>query len=143
MSRQYLFPTMASYTLTSKQLDNCSAAYHASSTSVNTLTVARCMKLADFDILKLLGFGGSGKVYLVRDKLTSELLALKVITKQCHTPTSIENIMREQRIQSEVSESGEDFFPPLVASWHDEVNFYLAMVRFSASVSLLMPDSGV
>lgn len=45
------------------------------------LTRLRSVTLADFDVNRHVGKGASGRVYLVKDKVTNENLALKVIEK--------------------------------------------------------------
>lgn len=45
------------------------------------LTCLRSVTLADFDVNRHVGKGASGRVYLVKDKVTKENLALKVIEK--------------------------------------------------------------
>eukprot|EP00184_Porphyridium_aerugineum_P007287 CAMPEP_0184706422 /NCGR_PEP_ID=MMETSP0313-20130426/36752_1 /TAXON_ID=2792 /ORGANISM="Porphyridium aerugineum, Strain SAG 1380-2" /LENGTH=619 /DNA_ID=CAMNT_0027167975 /DNA_START=553 /DNA_END=2412 /DNA_ORIENTATION=+ len=48
---------------------------------MNSSKSLRSVGLSDFEIVKTLGKGASGKVFLVKDKLTGEELALKVIEK--------------------------------------------------------------
>ncbi|KAF9466262.1 kinase-like domain-containing protein [Collybia nuda] len=81
-------------------------------------------RLSDFIVLKLLGTGGHSKVFLVKEKLTSRLQALKVISKDGHQDQFI-IILSEQRIQAKLSMDDHECFLPLISSWHDENNFYL------------------
>ncbi|KAF8889279.1 kinase-like domain-containing protein [Infundibulicybe gibba] len=86
------------------------------------------MKLDDLDVLKLIGAGGSGKVYLVKHKITGGLYALKVIPKvrRSHRlPQEIQRILDEQAIQEAISKTTGTFLLSLVASWNDECNFYI------------------
>eukprot|EP00183_Erythrolobus_madagascarensis_P001814 CAMPEP_0185850844 /NCGR_PEP_ID=MMETSP1354-20130828/4821_1 /TAXON_ID=708628 /ORGANISM="Erythrolobus madagascarensis, Strain CCMP3276" /LENGTH=624 /DNA_ID=CAMNT_0028551569 /DNA_START=231 /DNA_END=2105 /DNA_ORIENTATION=+ len=50
-------------------------------TALTSSQSARTVGLTDFEIIASLGKGASGKVFLVKDKLTGEQLALKVIEK--------------------------------------------------------------
>lgn len=85
-------------------------------------------RLNDFDILKRLGAGRNSKVYLVREKLTSRLQALKIISKDGRQD-DFDNILSEQRVQAKVSSSSDsEWFLPLISSWHDGNNFYLVTV---------------
>jgi serine/threonine protein kinase len=98
----------------------------ASNLNSADLTATRSMRLEDLHILKLLGSGASGTVYLARAKGTHKLFALKVIKKQGRCAAALAGIVYEQRIQAMVSD--QNYFVSLEASWHDENNFYLAMV---------------
>ena len=90
-------------------------------------SATRTMTLDDVVFLKLLGRGACGHVYLARDTVTRKHFALKVIKKEGRLPSVLDNLVYEQHIQSMVS--GFPGFVSLEASWHDENNFYLAMVR--------------
>jgi hypothetical protein len=90
-------------------------------------SAARTMSMDDIIILKLLGKGASGHVYLAKDTITGKHFALKVIRKEGRLPGVLDSLVYEQCIQSMVSEL--PGFVSLEASWHDENNFYLAMVR--------------
>ncbi|THU86225.1 kinase-like protein [Dendrothele bispora CBS 962.96] len=86
------------------------------------------MDLTDLAFLKLINRGGSGNVYLVWDRIEKQHLALKVMPKRRELNT-VDNILNERYIHSFLSfEDSDDqsWFLPLVASWHDEVNFYIA-----------------
>jgi serine/threonine protein kinase len=76
--------------------------------------------------LKLIASGTSGAVYLARVKSTSELVAIKVIKKEGRSDTHLQFAVREQQVQNAVM--GDDKFTTLVASWHDENNFYIVTV---------------
>jgi serine/threonine protein kinase len=78
-------------------------------------------------VLKLLSFGGTSRVFLVQEKVTSRLQALKVIGKDGHDE-HLEDVLSEQRIQAKLSARDDEHFLPLVASWHDGNNFYLVTV---------------
>ncbi|KIY43591.1 kinase-like protein [Fistulina hepatica ATCC 64428] len=87
------------------------------------------MHIQDFEILKLLGSGGSGRVFLARHKLTQVTLALKIIRKKGLSSNRIHDVLTEQRLLVHLSimPSHNQQFVKLLASWNDEVNFYLAM----------------
>ena len=78
----------------------------------------------DFRPIRLISEGVSGKVYLVQDKFTKELSALKVIRKRLHNLTRIVN---EKDVLCKAT--GSPWFSSLEASMHDDTNFYLLTVR--------------
>ena len=88
--------------------------------------------LADFELIKLIGQGYSGRVYLALEKLSSRHVALKVVSKGNGNDS---RIIFEQDIQRGLSKSS--FVLPLLASWHDANNFYLVSVRHFPSASSL------
>jgi serine/threonine protein kinase len=74
--------------------------------------------------------GSFATVYLVREKHTPHLYALKAIDK--YTATGRRNVacstvIDEQAALTELS--GSDFILPLYASFHDTENYYFATVR--------------
>ncbi|KAF5355275.1 hypothetical protein D9758_006061 [Tetrapyrgos nigripes] len=85
----------------------------------------RRIDLADLDFLKLISGGGSGKVFLVRDRVQMQYLALKVMPKRRELNT-VSNVLNERKTHSALSLEDNRYFLPLVASWHDEVNYYIA-----------------
>jgi serine/threonine protein kinase len=85
----------------------------------------------DFRTIRLISQGVSGKVYLVQDKFTKELFALKVIRKRLHNLTRIIN---EKDALCKIT--GSPWFLSLEASMHDDTNFYLLTVRFVPIVDL-------
>lgn len=78
----------------------------------------------DFRPIRLISEGVSGKVYLVQDKFTNEVFALKVIRKRLHNITRIIN-EKDALCQA----AGSPWFLSLEASMHDDINFYLLTVR--------------
>src|SRR6202035_2291283 len=64
--------------------------------------------------------------YLARVKSTSEMVAIKVIKKEGRSDAYLQSAVREQQVQNAVM--GDDKFTTLVASWHDENNFYIVTV---------------
>ena len=79
----------------------------------------------DFRPIRLISEGVSGKVYLVKDKFTEEVFALKVIRKRLHNLTRITN-----EKDALCKAAGDPWFLSLEASMHDDTNFYLVTVRF-------------
>ncbi|KAI5830728.1 kinase-like protein [Schizophyllum commune Tattone D] len=94
-----------------------------------TKDIARQLVIGDLDILKLLGTGRTGKVFLARHRTTEQLLALKIIPKASLLPKELSSALREQRILRNLATATNDrlLFVRLLASWHDTENFYLAM----------------
>lgn len=81
----------------------------------------------DFRPIRLISEGVSGKVYLVQDKFTKGLFALKVIRKRLHNITRIIN-----EKDALCKAAGSPWFLSLEASMHDDTNFYLLTVRFGS-----------
>ncbi len=79
----------------------------------------------DFRPIRLISEGVSGKVYLVQDKFTEEVYALKVIRKRLHNLTRVLN-----EKDALCKAAGPPWFLSLDASMHDDTNFYLVTVRF-------------
>ena len=79
----------------------------------------------DFRPIRLISEGASGKVYLVRDKFTKEVFALKVIRKRLY---NITQVIDEKDALCKAA--GDPWFLSLEASMHDDTNFYFVTVRF-------------
>ena len=68
-------------------------------TQVEKILGSDTISMNDFELLKLIGSGGFGKVFLVAKKNTQELFALKVITKTVVIKkNSFEQVLREKQI---------------------------------------------
>lgn len=93
--------------------------------------------LDDYVVLRTLGAGAHATVYLVREKHTSHLYALKAIEKYTASGANVPSSMvtNEQAILSGLN--GSDFILPLHACFHDTENFYLVTVRSLLSPLLL------
>jgi serine/threonine protein kinase len=85
--------------------------------------------LDDFTLLRSLGDGSSGTVYLVRENDTHGLYALKAIPKRniCGKQFEIETVMAERNALLDLR--GDDFILQLRACFHDSKNYYLVTVR--------------
>lgn len=79
--------------------------------------------------MKLLGTGGTARVYLARDKRTESLVALKVISKTGRNKDQLNDVINEQKIHRLVSDPADQFILPILGSWHDELNFFIVTVR--------------
>ncbi|KAJ7160801.1 kinase-like protein [Mycena filopes] len=79
--------------------------------------------LKDFDILHLIGRGRTSTVYLVRDKATGKLYALK----QAHKKAQAADIKQEQNLLKSIADlpDAPKSLLSLVASWSDSEYFYL------------------
>lgn len=78
-----------------------------------------------FDKLKLLGKGDVGKVYLVREKKTSKLYAMKVLSKkEMIKRNKIKRALAEQEI---LATSNHPFIVTLHHSFQSDDNLYLCM----------------
>ncbi|KAK7472514.1 hypothetical protein VKT23_000629 [Stygiomarasmius scandens] len=88
------------------------------------------MCLSELVLLKLLSTGKGSKVFLARDLAADRHLALKVIPKKQRSYASINGALREQTILLQLTQQSDPFFLPIIASWHDSANFYLATHYF-------------
>ena len=87
------------------------------------------MGINDFEMLKVVGKGSTGKVLLVRHKPTSDLFAMKVIAKRdVLARKQLRGILTEQAILRRVGvERKEPFVVKLWRSFHDRENLFLVM----------------
>ncbi|KAF8894650.1 kinase-like domain-containing protein [Infundibulicybe gibba] len=83
-----------------------------------------CMSPHDLDILKEIGAGRISKTYLVRHKESAKLYALKVVSKAGLSDAEVQRTLKQQAVHAVIAKTG-NFLLPLVASWHDERNFYI------------------
>ena len=92
-----------------------------------------CDRLLAYDIIRSLGEGAFGKVFLALENTSGEPVAIKVIERQwsngrsefhdCH--------MQELRfLQQMTLSAGRGFFVKLRESFVDSYNLYIVMVRF-------------
>ncbi|KAF8068052.1 kinase-like domain-containing protein [Lyophyllum atratum] len=86
---------------------------------------SRVMTLKDLKFIKVLGMGSSGQVHLVRDKVTKERRALKVIPNANMVAGQIAGLLEEQAVLRSVGSAL--FLLSLDASFYDTKNFYFAM----------------
>jgi serum/glucocorticoid-regulated kinase 2 len=86
----------------------------------------------DFEMMRVLGKGCAGKVLLVRQKTTSELYALKAITKRhVLAHQELQHTLTEQAVLKRMAaESRDPFVVKLWWSFHDKENLFLVMVSY-------------
>lgn len=89
-------------------------------------SVASCSKcFHDYDILRVLGTGTFGRVYLCRPKYEEKFLAMKVLRK-----TSVIRLKQVEHINSErdvLETMSHPFVVGLHATFQDDVNLYMIM----------------
>jgi len=126
-------PNNEQHSIPSSLLISSESHHSSSSTSPSsscssdmTLVNSRQFHLQDFKVLRCLGKGAQGAVFCVRDRITSETMALKVVSKYGRKQRQIRSLLAEQDVLSLLSE--DLWFVNLQASWSDTQNFYLAMV---------------
>ncbi|KAF9070010.1 kinase-like domain-containing protein [Rhodocollybia butyracea] len=125
-SDSYLYAS-DSETSSSESAITSSVSGSSSGSSSSASVTPRRMDLVDLDMVKLINTGGSGKVYLVRDKIDRQHLALKVIPKSRNMYScNKKKVTAEKSIHSFLTMESDDFFLPLVATWCDSENYYLA-----------------
>lgn len=84
----------------------------------------------DFEMMRVLGKGCAGKVLLVRHKATTDLFALKAITKRhVLAHQELQHTLTEQAVLKRMAAEGKDpFVVKLWWSFHDKENLFLVMV---------------
>ncbi|KAH9041357.1 hypothetical protein EDB85DRAFT_1858091 [Lactarius pseudohatsudake] len=91
--------------------------------------VSRKVQVADFEMMRVLGKGCAGKVLLVRHKNSSDLYALKAITKRhVLAHQELQHTLTEQAVLRRMAAEGTDpFVVKLWWSFHDKENLFLVM----------------
>lgn len=91
----------------------------------------RKVVIDDFEMMRVLGKGCAGKVLLVRHKSTTDLYALKAITKRhVLAHQELQHTLTEQAVLKRMAaESKDPFVVKLWWSFHDKENLFLVMVR--------------
>jgi serum/glucocorticoid-regulated kinase 2 len=92
---------------------------------------SRKVQVSDFEMMRVLGKGCAGKVLLVRHKSSSDLYALKAITKRhVLAHQELQHTLTEQAVLRRMAAEGTDpFVVKLWWSFHDKENLFLVMVR--------------
>ena len=95
--------------------------------------VSRKVQVSDFEMMRVLGKGCAGKVLLVRHKNSSDLYALKAITKRhVLAHQELQHTLTEQAVLRRMAAEGTDpFVVKLWWSFHDKENLFLVMVRLA------------
>jgi serum/glucocorticoid-regulated kinase 2 len=93
--------------------------------------VSRKVQVSDFEMMRVLGKGCAGKVLLVRHKSSTDLYALKAITKRhVLAHQELQHTLTEQAVLRRMAAEGTDpFVVKLWWSFHDKENLFLVMVR--------------
>ncbi|KAJ3757634.1 kinase-like domain-containing protein [Lentinula raphanica] len=113
--------------LSGSDSETISSSTMTSSSHSSSNVLPRRMDLVDLDMVKIINTGGSGKVYLVRDKVDRQHLALKVIPKSRNIfHCNRTKVTTEKDIHAFLTMESDDFVLPLVATWCDRENYYLA-----------------
>ncbi|KAF8267389.1 hypothetical protein EI94DRAFT_1801728 [Lactarius quietus] len=91
--------------------------------------VSRKVQVSDFEMMRVLGKGCAGKVLLVRHKSSSDLYALKAITKRhVLAHQELQHTLTEQAVLRRMAAEGSDpFVVKLWWSFHDKENLFLVM----------------
>lgn len=92
--------------------------------------VQRKVAVDDFEMMRVLGKGCAGKVLLVRHKMSSDLYALKAITKRhVLAHQELQHTLTEQAVLKRMAKEAKDpFVVKLWWSFHDKENLFLVMV---------------
>ena len=90
----------------------------------------RKVVIDDFEMMRVLGKGCAGKVLLVKHKTSSDLYALKAITKRhVLAHQELQHTLTEQAVLKRMAaESKDPFVVKLWWSFHDKENLFLVMV---------------
>ena len=99
--------------------------------------VSRKVQVSDFEMMRVLGKGCAGKVLLVRHKSSSDLYALKAITKRhVLAHQELQHTLTEQAVLRRMAAEGADpFVVKLWWSFHDKENLFLVMVGMPSAVT--------
>jgi hypothetical protein len=97
---------------------------------------SRKVLVSDFEMMRVLGKGCAGKVLLVRYKSSSDLYALKAITKRhVLAHQELQHTLTEQAVLRRMAAEGTDpFVVKLWWSFHDKENLFLVMVRITCKM---------
>ncbi|KAJ6601190.1 hypothetical protein DFH09DRAFT_900600 [Mycena vulgaris] len=97
--------------------------------SVGPRKSARKVVIDDFEMMRVLGKGCAGKVLLVKHKTTTDLYALKAITKRhVLAHQELQHTLTEQAVLKRMAaESKDPFVVKLWWSFHDKENLFLVM----------------
>jgi len=103
---------------------------------------SRKVLVSDFEMMRVLGKGCAGKVLLVRHKSSSDLYALKAITKRhVLAHQELQHTLTEQAVLRRMAAEGSDpFVVKLWWSFHDKENLFLVMVRLICTHILCHAD---
>jgi serum/glucocorticoid-regulated kinase 2 len=95
--------------------------------------VSRKVQVSDFEMMRVLGKGCAGKVLLVRHKSSTDLYALKAITKRhVLAHQELQHTLTEQAVLRRMAAEGSDpFVVKLWWSFHDKENLFLVMVSLA------------
>ena len=91
----------------------------------------RKVAIDDFEMMRVLGKGCAGKVLLVRHKMSTDLYALKAITKRhVLAHQELQHTLTEQAVLKRMAKESKDpFVVKLWWSFHDKENLFLVMVN--------------
>lgn len=106
---------------------------------LSTKKSQRKVVIDDFEMMRVLGKGCAGKVLLVRHKSTTNLYALKAITKRhVLAHQELQHTLTEQAVLKRMaSESKDPFVVKLWWSFHDKENLFLVMVISFITISII------
>ena len=101
--------------------------------------VSRKVQVSDFEMMRVLGKGCAGKVLLVRHKSSTDLYALKAITKRhVLAHQELQHTLTEQAVLRRMAAEGTDpFVVKLWWSFHDKENLFLVMVRLACTHAII------
>ncbi|KAJ1651856.1 hypothetical protein IWQ61_007676 [Dispira simplex] len=84
--------------------------------------------LENFDLIKVIGRGCMGKVFLARDKTTDEIVAIKSISKEkVLRQNEIGHILSERDILTEITNSNHPYLMKLRCSFQNEGQLFLVL----------------
>ncbi|RKP38984.1 putative RAC-beta serine/threonine-protein kinase-A, partial [Dimargaris cristalligena] len=85
-------------------------------------------RLENFDLLKVVGRGCMGKVFLARDKMTDELVAIKSISKEkVLRQNEVEHILGERDILANIADNNHPYLMKLRYSFQTEGHLFLVL----------------
>ncbi|KAJ1914382.1 hypothetical protein IWQ60_008830 [Tieghemiomyces parasiticus] len=91
-------------------------------------SVATSASLENFDLIRVVGRGCMGKVFLARDKTTNELVAIKSISKEkVLKQNEVDHILGERNILADIADSHHPYLMKLHYSFQTEGHLFLVL----------------
>jgi hypothetical protein len=96
--------------------------------------LSKSITMENLDMIRILGAGTFGKVWLVTRKGTKNAFALKVqVKKQLIEYNQAEGVIREKNIMAQLDHP---FIIKLVSSWKDEHKLYMLLQMYQVSLTI-------
>ncbi|KAI9339119.1 kinase-like domain-containing protein [Pilaira anomala] len=109
-------------------VDDDEESYHDDIIRCSYQTKDKHPAVSNFDLIKVLGKGASGKVILAKNQMNQKLYALKTIKKAWHiTGREVEHVKKERDILATIADVRHPFLVRLHQAFQDRHNLYLVL----------------